>query len=473
MLKRKAYQKLLDWKQQNPDKVLLIDGARQVGKTYLVEQFGREQYDDFIKVDFLRDKQAPYVSGASDARDLVERLSLMAGHRIVPAKTLVFFDEVQEAQNLVTLSKYLVEDGRFRLIMSGSLLGVELRHVKSFPVGFLHIETMFPLDFEEFCQNLGMVDSLWNRLGTHFEEMRPLEASLHEQLLRLFRLYVVVGGMPAAVQTYIDTTGDLGAVRDTQRDLVQLYRADISKYAGNRALQVMAIFDDIPSQLDKENKRFELKSLRKNAVYERYANDFQWLISARTALKTVNVTEPKAMLRRTEEPNRFKLYQSDIGMLTSRYPLTTAMAVISGEKDINCGSVYENVVAQELASARVALRYHRHSSRGEVDFIGETPGRKVIPIEVKSGKTYKRHVALNNLLSVDDFGVESAYVLSEANLSTEVRMGKPVRYVPLYVTPFVAQSLVSEEIDARDELARMGLDVQDLVVPPPDLSIFA
>ena len=473
MLARKAYGRLLDWKHKDANKVLLVDGARQVGKTFLIEQFGREQFDELLKIDFLRDEYAPYVSHAHDARDLVERLSLLAGHKVEPGRTLVFFDEVQEAQNLVTLSKYLVEDGRFRLVMSGSMLGVELRHVKSFPVGFLHVETLFPLDFEEFCRNQGMTDSLWDRMRTHFTEARPLESALHDRLMRFFRLYIVVGGMPAAMQTYIETAGDLGAVRDVQRDLVQLYRADISKYARERTLQVMAIFDDIPSQLVKENKRFELKSLRKKATYERYANDFQWLVSSRAALKTVNVREPTAMLRRTEEPNRFKLYQSDTGMLVSRYPLTVAMAVIAGEKDINCGAVYENVVAQELASARIALRYHRHSSRGEVDFIGETPNREVVPLEVKSGKTYKRHVALNKLLSVEEFRVQSAYVLSEANVSVENRVAsKPVRYVPLYLTPFVAASLVSEDIGAQEELARMGLETRSLLVPPPDLSAF-
>lgn len=470
MLIRKAYKSLLNWRNSEADKVLLVDGARQVGKTYLIEQFGKEQCDEFVKIDFLRDEQAPFVSTSRDARDLVERLSLMAGHKVTPGKTLIFFDEVQEAQNLVTLSKYLVEDARFRLIMSGSMLGVELRHVKSFPVGFLHVETMFPLDFEEFCQNLGMPSTLWARMGTHFEERRPFDPTLHEQLLRLFRLYIVVGGMPAAVQSYVDTAGDLGAVRDVQHDLVQLYRADISKYAGGRTLQVMAIFDDIPSQLDKENKRFELKSLRKKATYERYANDFQWLVASRAALKVTNVKEPKAMLRRTEEPNRFKLYQADTGMLVSRYPLTVAMAIISGERDVNRGGVYENIVAQELASARVALRYHRHSSRGEVDFIGETPERTIVPVEVKSGKTYKRHVALNNLLSVEDYGVRGAYVLSEGNIHVEERMAKSVCYAPLYLTPFVARELVSEEIGSNEELARMGLDTRSLVIPPPDLS---
>lgn len=467
MLERKFYRKLIAWKVDLPNKALLVDGARQVGKTFLIEEFARREFADYIKVDFLRDEQAPYVANAADARDLVERLSLMAGRRIEPGETLVFFDEVQEAQNLVTLSKYLVEDGRFRLVMSGSLLGVELRHVKSFPVGFLHVERMFPLDFEEFGRAIGLTDSLWSALGEHAQTLEPAEASLHERLVRLFRLFIVVGGMPAAVQAYVNGRGDLGAVRDVQRDLVQLYRADISKYAGSRVPQVTSIFDSIPSQLDKENKRFELRTLRRKATFERFANDFQWLVSSCAALMTVNVNEPTCPLKRTEERGRFKLYQSDTGMLSSRYPLPVAMAVIAGQKDVNYGGVYENVVAQELASAHVSLRYHRHSGRGEVDFIAETPDRRVIPIEVKSGKTYKRHVALNNLLAVDDYGVQEAYVLSEANVSQGARSGKPVRYLPLYLVPFVARRMVAEEVDAAEELERMGADASALVVLPP------
>ena len=467
MLERKAYKKLEAWKTNLPNKVLLVDGARQVGKTFLIEEFARREFDDYVKVDFLRDEQAPYVANAADARDLVERLSLMVGHRVEPGRTLVFFDEVQDAQNLITLSKYLVEDGRFRLVMSGSLLGVELQHVKSFPVGFLHVERMFPLDFEEFGRAVGLTESLWTTLASHAQGLEPVESSLHERLVRLFRLFIVIGGMPAAVQAYIDGKGDLGAVRDVQRDLVQLYRADISKYAGTRALQVASIFDSIPSQLDKENKRFELRTLRKKATFERYANDFQWLVSSCAALKTVNVGEPTCPLRRTEEQGRFKLYQSDTGMLSSRYPLPVAMAVIAGRRDVNFGGVYENVVAQELASARVPLRYHRHSGRGEVDFIAETPERCVVPIEVKSGKTYKRHVALNNLLAVEDFGMREAYVLSEANVSRGTRSGKPVHYLPLYLVPFVARRMVAEEVDAAEELERMGVSASSLVIPPP------
>ena len=471
MLERKAYKRLLKWKNEMPQKALLVDGARQVGKTFLIEEFARREFSSYVKVDFLRDEGAVATfAEVTGAQDLVERLTLAAGTAVEPGRTLVFLDEVQEAPNVITLSKYIVQDARFPLVMSGSLLGVELRRVKSLPVGFAHIENMFPLDFEEFCISQGVSASLWNRMRNAFEAKEPLEDALHERLVRLFRIFMVVGGMPDAVQAYIDGAGDLGAARDIQDDLVRLYRDDISKYAGSRALQVKSIFDAIPNQLNKENKRFELKSLRSKAQYERYANDFAWLVSAGAVLKTNNVTEPRYMLSRTEEPNRFKLYSSDTGMLFRQYPVEAALDAVAGARAVNFGGVYENAVAQELASAHVPLRYYHHSRRGEVDFLAEVGDGGVVAIEVKSGKDYKLHTALNTLLGTEEYGVECAYVLSEANISVGERAGKPVYYVPLYLAPFVIEGLVPEHVGSESEAARLAKAGRTLTVDPPDLS---
>ncbi|MBQ9004186.1 MAG: DUF4143 domain-containing protein, partial [Eggerthellaceae bacterium] len=239
------------------------------------------------------------------------------------------------------------------------------------------------------------------------------------------------------VQTYLDAAGDLGAVRKKQEDLVELYRIDIAKHAKNRALQVEDIFDALPGQLGKENKRFVLGSLKSDARFEEYANDFAWLTRAKAALKATCVTDPRPMLERTEEKNRFKLYQSDVGMLMSRYRQTVALAALSGARSVNFGAIYENAVAQELAAAGAPLHYYYHSRKGEVDFLVETDDG-VVPIEVKSGKDYKRHVALNNLLSSGEYEIERAYVLSEANVSMEKRAGGVVHYLPLYFAPLVA-----------------------------------
>ena len=270
--------------------------------------------------------------------------------------------------------------------------------------------------------------------------------SLHSPLVDLFRRYLIVGGMPEAVQALIDSQGDLGSVRSRQIDLVSLYEDDIAKHAEKRAPQVRAIFDALPGQIGKENKRFLLKELKADARFESFANDFAWLTDADAALEATCVTEPRPMLERTEQRNRFKLYQSDVGMLMSRYRESVALDALHGARSVNFGGVYENAVAQELSATQVPLHYYYHSRKGEVDFIIETDDG-VVPIEVKSGKSYKRHVALDNLLASQEYEIERAYVLSEANLQIEQRSGGTVYYLPLYMLPFIAAEAKGNALD--------------------------
>lgn len=446
MLKRDAYASLLEWRHSNCGKALLVDGARQVGKTYLVEELAKREYPRWAKIDFLRDEPvARALAKAESAQEAIEAISVTQGIELIPGETLVFFDEVQEATNIVTLSKYLVQDGRFDVAMSGSLLGINLRHVRSLPVGYLHTVTMYPLTFLEFCLARNVPEEVIDRMRESFENKVPMSEALHAPLVDLFRRYLVVGGMPEAVRTYRDGQGDLGAVRKQQADLVNLYKDDIAKHAGDRAPQVRAIFDALPGQIGKENKRFLLKVLKEDARFEPFANDFAWLIDANAALETVSVTDPRAMLERSEQKNRFKLYQFDVGMLMSRYRDSVALAALTGERDVNFGGVYENAVAQELAAAGVPLHYYYHSRNGEVDFIVETDSG-VVPIEVKSGKSYRRHVALNNLLASKEYGIDRAYVLSEANVQVVQGEGGTVYYLPLYMLPFVAEEAHGEEL---------------------------
>ena len=466
MLKRSAYDQLLDWKSDNHRKALLVDGPRQVGKTYLLEEFGKREYRDLVKIDFLRDEKARERFGSvTSAEKVIELVSLAVGHELVPGETLVFFDEVQKAQNLVTFSKYLVIDGRFDVAMSGSMLGVELGGVKSWPVGYLRTIDMAPLTFEEFCWARGVPISVVEQIQEGYETKKPLDGSIHSLLVDLYRQYLIIGGMPEAVQKSLDARNDLGAVRQVQVDLLALYREDISKYAGKRALQVKAIYDAMPSQLSKENKRFQLKALKDGARLERYANDFAWLVAARSALKVVNVADPRPMLARTEERERFKLYLSDVGMLFACYPAEIAMAALTGSKAVNFGAVYENAVAQELAALRSPLRYYHNSRKGEVDFLIETKKGTVLPVEVKSGKDYKLHTALNNLLGTPEYGIDEAIVLSEANVSQGRREGKPVHYLPLYMAGLVA---------AEASTPLTGIEALDgFTLDPIDFSAFS
>lgn len=334
--------------------------------------------------------------------------------------------------------------------MSGSLLGIELRHVRSLPVGYLHTITMFPLTFFEFCRARNVPERVFERLRECYAQRKPVPEALHGPLTDLFRRYVVVGGMPEAVQAHVDSAGDLGDVRSRQADLVSLYEDDIAKHAGRRAPQVGAIFDALPGQIGKENKRFLLKVLKEDARFKEFANDFAWLTDANAALEAMCVKEPKPMLERSREPNRFKLYQSDVGMLMSQYRGSVALAALAGERSVNFGGVYENVVAQELAAVGVPLHYYYHSRKGEVDFMVETDDG-VVPIEVKSGKSYKRHVALDNLLASDEYGIVRAYVLSEANVAEEQRNGGTVWYLTLYMLPLVAEEAKGKSLPTQSD----------------------
>ena len=437
MLKRSLYDALLNWKANNHQKALMVDGPRQVGKTFLLEEFGRREYRDLVKIDFLVDEDARRRFGsAQSAARVIELVSLIAGHELVPGETLVFFDEVQRAQNLVTFSKYLVIDGRFDLAMSGSMLGVELGGVRSWPVGYLHTIDMAPLTFEEFCWARGVSQSILDQVREGYEKKTPLDDSLHGLLIDLFRQYLVIGGMPEVVQKSLNTRNDLGAVRQVQADLLSLYREDIAKYAGSRSLQVKAIYDAIPTQLDKENKRFQLKMLKDGARFERYANDFAWLVAARSVLRTVNVTELKPMLARTEEQGRFKLYLSDVGMLLASYPAEVAMAVISGERSVNFGSVYENVVAQELVAHGHRLFYHTWPKEGanrnyEIDFL-VPDGKKICPVEVKSSK-YSTHPSLDAFSQKYPSRVGSQYLV----YTKDMRSDGAITCVPTYMSCFL------------------------------------
>lgn len=435
MLKRKMYDRLVEWKAAPGRKVLLLLGARQTGKTYIVREFAQESYSSFLEVNFLEDeKNGRFLSGAGSAKELFSRLSLIAGHGLEPG-SLIFLDEVQHlGREVVTLSKFLVEDGRFDLVLSGSLLGTVLEGVTSFPVGYATIQRMHPLDFEEFCWALGVPEAILDDVRSHYLAKVPLEEALHDRLVELFRQYIVVGGMPEAVQRLVDEGRELGVARTVDEAIVEQYRYDIIKHAPDRQMPILTIFDNIPSQLAKENKRFSMRSVGKNATYKRLESDFSWLTKAAVALSAHQVSEARRPLLRTKAENRFKLYASDCGLLLSQYPQQSSLDVIAGEGDANFGAVYESVVAQQLVAMGFPLFYYDNDRKGEVDFLVETKEGRILPIEVKSGKQYKRHMALNNLMASEGCGIDRAYVLSEFNVSKEERAGKPVYYLPLYMT---------------------------------------
>ena len=430
MIERKVEQRLERFRQE--DKALLITGARQVGKTFIIREFGKQAYQSFIEINFLEDKTAASLfENARDSRDLLLRLSAIADKPLIPGQTLIFFDEVQECPEIVTAIKFLVEEGSYRYILSGSLLGVDLKDIRSVPVGYMDIVQMYPLDFEEFALANRVSPNVIDALREAFEEKRPVDAVVHERMMALFRLYLVVGGMPAAVMKYLETN-NLRDVIGEQQAIIALYKKDIARYDPEEKLYLEDIFDLIPSELNCKNKRFILKNLNENFKFSRYSNSFLWLKDAGVALPTFCVAEPTVPLRLSKSSNLFKLFLSDVGLLASMYMDHIQVKILNGEKSINFGAVYENAAAQELKAHGFDLYYFNSKKQGELDFLVERNGH-VLPIEIKSGKDYTKHAALSNVLANEDYDIPEAYVFQNDNVS---QTGK-ITYYPIYMLMFV------------------------------------
>ena len=433
MLERKIASQLLHWKEDGGRKALLIKGARQVGKTTTVRAFAAQHYDHLVEVNFERMPSARQAfDGNLDARTVLINLSAMGFGPLVPSKTLIFFDEIQACPNARTAIKFLVEDGRFDYIESGSLLGINYGEVRSYPVGFEHQLSMFPLDFEEYLWACGIAREVVDTLRECFESRWAVPQFLHQQIMARYREYLVVGGMPEVVSTFLGNV-DLERTLSVQRDIVSGYRNDISKYAGRDKLLAKSVFDAIPSQLSKQDKRFVLASLEKNASQRKYGAPTQWLADAGMAYFSFNVRNFDIPLPLTENVRLYKLFMVDTGLLCSMM-LDGGMqsAVLAGDVDINEGALTGNYVAGELVKHGKALHYYDHKSRQELDFIF-ADGRGISIIEVKAGKEYKKHASLTAALTLFKDKVRHAFVLSKNNLELE----GGVVYLPLYMSMFI------------------------------------
>lgn len=413
---------------------LLITGARQIGKTFSIREFGKS-FSSFVEVNFVEMPDAVEVfKQVKGSADILLRLSAMTTVPLIKGETLIFFDEVQMCPDIVTSIKFLVDEGSYRYILSGSLLGVELKDLRSEPVGYMGVKEMFPLDFEEFISCVGISDNIIVSLRKAWETRTEVDTFIHGKIMELFRLYLVVGGMPAAVNSYIEHN-NLQNVMALQQDIISLYKRDIAQYDPRNKLSIEEIFNLIPPELNAKNKRFILKRLNENAKFERFMNGFLWLKKAGVALPVYAVEEPKIPLLLARTRNLFKLFQNDIGLLACQYAEGIQLRIIRGDKDINFGSVYENAVAQELVAHGIDLYYYTNKKRGEIDFVIELGG-KVIPIEVKSGKDYTVHRALSNIMGCKEYDLPEAVVYTNDNLRVE---GKVV-YAPIYMVMFLEKA---------------------------------
>lgn len=414
---------------------LLLTGARQTGKTYSIRQFGKN-FKSFIEINFIETPEAVGLfSGAKSSSDILLRLSAICSTPLIKGETLIFFDEVQACPEIVTAIKFLVDEGSYRYILSGSLLGVELKDIRSIPVGYLGIMDMYPMDFEEFIRALGIGDKIIELLRDCFEGRKSVDNLIHEKMIELFRLYLIVGGMPAVVSKYLESN-NLQEVIALQREIIRLYKRDIAQYDAKNKLSIEEIFELIPPELNAKNKRFILKRLNENAKMSRVENGFLWLANAGVAIPVYNVEEPKVPLLLSRSRNLFKLFQNDVGLLASQYSDGIQVRILKGEQSINYGSVYENAVAQELICHGITPYYYNNKKRGEVDFVVERGG-EILPIEVKSGKDYHVHHALSNILECEQYNIAQAIVFSNANLS----VCDNIVYAPIYMTMFLQKEL--------------------------------
>ena len=447
MLNRKIESSIIKWIQKDT-KALLIDGARQVGKTSVIRKVFEELGCEYIEFNLIKSPELINLLASSESvDDMITNLSLFTDKPFIKGKTFIFIDEIQEFKEITTKVKFWVDEGSFRYIFSGSLLGVELKNITSAPVGYLKTLTMYPMDFEEFLQIYNFTDALKESLHKSFIERTPVNDSVHNRMMQIFNTYLNVGGMPAAVQKFAETR-NLEDVISQHLDIITQYKKDFTKYeTEEKRIYLTQIYDLIPAELNKSNKRFVFSDMKKGLRYEKSSEDFLWLSSAGVALPVYNITEPTVPLKLNENSSLFKFFLSDIGMLTTLYGKATKIQLLSNNPAINFGAIYENVAAQELKAHGMSLYYYNSKRFGELDFVIEYNG-KVLPIEIKSGKDYKRHSALSNVLEISNYSIDEAFVFTNYN----VEINGNYVYYPIYMLMFLS----------NDDIKLPIIDIPDL-----------
>lgn len=441
MLYRKITKYVEELLSGDNDKILILDGARQVGKSFTIREVGKRLYPHFIEINFVEDDEG--IRLFKDIHTIEEfyfKLSAKYGKELGEYDdTLIFLDEIQQYPQYFTLLKFFREDRRYRFVASGSLLGTKLRNTTSLPVGSVIIKQMCQLDFEEFIIANGVGVDAIDALKRSFFNRETLDQSMHDYILDLFRKYLLVGGLPDAVNTYIDTH-NIVKVRDVHRSIMEMYRNDASKYEKEavRKLLIRKIYDMIPSQLENKKKRMVYKDIRdkKGDRFETYMEEFEYLTTSGIAIEVKAITNPVYPLAESMQKNLIKLYLNDVGLFTSVLYGPNILPVLNDEEGINLGAVYESVVAQQLKAQGLEVYYYDNRHKGEIDYIIDNPREAcTMPIEVKSGKDYKRHSALTNMVSNPDYSIKEALVLSNAR---EVERDGKITYLPIYNCAFLS-----------------------------------
>lgn len=437
MLYRKIEALIEDHLKSNSRKILLIDGARQVGKTYIIRHVGQKLFENYIELNMVEDSVGPRLfAETKSVEDFYLQVSMLEGSKMKQKEnTLIFIDEIQAYPHLLTLLKFLSQDDRFTFVASGSLLGVTLAQTTSIPMGSIRKVRMFPLDFEEFLYANGLNEFAISAMRKKFERLEALDEPTHNKMMDYFRKYLLVGGLPDAVNSYLENY-NIQLVREIQSEIRDYYTADASKYDEDNKLKIRRIYDLIPSNMENKKKRVVAQSIenKKGKTFADYQDEFEYLISAGIALNVQAISNPVFPLAESAGKNLLKLYLNDVGILTGIFYGNNIRAVLDDEASINLGSVYESVVASELIAHGYKLFYYDNRNKGEVDYlIDDYASLSTVPIEVKSGKDYRVHSALNAFVQNEDYHIQKAFVVSNERAITT--KGK-ITYIPIYYVMF-------------------------------------
>lgn len=437
MLYRKIERTIEQHLMSGSNKILLVDGARQIGKTYIIRYVGNKLFENYIEINMIEDSLGNRLfEKVRTVEDFYLQVSMLAGDKMQKKEnTLIFIDEIQAYPHLLTLLKFLSQDNRFTYIASGSLLGVTLSQTTSIPMGSIQKIQMYPLDFEEFLYANGMNEFVISTLRNKFNRLEELDESMHNKMMDLFKKYLLVGGMPDAINTYLSEK-NIVSVRNIQAEIHEYYASDASKYSLENKLKISRIYDLIPSNMENKKKRVVVKNIegKRGKTFNDYQEEFEYLVSAGIALNVQAISNPKFSLIESASKNLIKLYLNDVGILTGILYGNNINAILDDQKSINLGSVYETIAASELKAHGKKLYYYDNRNKGEVDFlIDDYDSLSVVPIEVKSGKDYTVHSALNNFVNSEDYHIQKGYVVS--NERTIRQKGKII-YLPIYYTMF-------------------------------------
>lgn len=388
-MKRQFEEKLMEWKNNGMKKPLMVIGARQIGKTYTIEKFINENFEEHLMFNVEKEEAVKNIFEKSiDDEEVVRELELYLNKKIDLDKTIIFFDEVQESERLITSLKYFCESSKpYKIICAGSLLGVKLKRFNSsFPVGKVEIKYMYPLNFEEFLIAVGK-EMLRDKIVECYKTMSPMPKFAHDEAIRLYHEYLCVGGMPEAINNFVNNELDiLKFNQNILSDIKIAYMADMNKYLENKneSVKIETVYNSIPEQLAKENKNFQYTVLEENARGRKYKSAIEWLIASKLVLMANKISKVQDPMKYFIDKNTFKLYLSDVGLLTNISEIKLNQIILD-EDYIFKGVITENYVAQEFASKEISLYYWESDGNAEVDFLLSTNDEGIIPIEVKSG----------------------------------------------------------------------------------------